>query len=173
MPQCFSYPGCVCVCVSVCAAQYKICVYNYFSAVFTLEKIYWLVRLWNKTWSTRGPPIWTWPCSTGMEVRPRFHRDTVAHCSRGGDSSISFPPTQARTRTRTRTCPWTRSAVCPSRPLRARTTSDSAGASSGALSAPTTVSGCSLSPRRMAPKVNKDFTLNRRSWRRRLSRSEH
>lgn len=61
---------------------------------------------------------------------------------------------QVRTRTQTRTCPWRRSAVSPSRPLRVRTMSDFVGASSGDSSGPTTARGCSLSPPRMAPKVS-------------------
>lgn len=84
-----------------------------------------------------------------------------------------FPLTQVRTQTQTRIYPWRRSAVSPSRPLRARTTLDSAGASSGDLSGPTTASGCSLSPPRMAPKVNEHFTFKSHSLRRHFGSGEH
>lgn len=69
------------------------------------------------------------------------------HCC----SSLS---SQVRTQTQTLTFLWRRSAVSPFLPLRARTTSDCAGASSADSSAPITASVCSPSPPTTAPKVN-------------------
>lgn len=74
--------------VCVCARVLYVSVCDFLSSFPPLEKICWLVRLWNKTSSTPVLQTWMWPCSTETEVNTHrnmsiktnthSHRDTVS-----------------------------------------------------------------------------------------------